>query len=39
LAVYAGTLRNPWSARHLMAAVGVAAAWLGAATAGMIPGA
>lgn len=39
LAVRAGTLRTPWSARHLLVAVGVAAASLGAATAGMIPGA
>ena len=39
LAMYAGTLRSPWNARHVMVAIGVAAAWLGAAAAGMIPGA
>lgn len=39
LAMYAGALRNPWGARHLIVAIGIAAAWLGAAAAGMIPGA
>ncbi|MGF1664691.1 MAG: alpha/beta fold hydrolase [Acidimicrobiia bacterium] len=37
-AFWDGRLRSPWPARHALTGFGVAVAWAGAASAGMIPG-